>query len=91
MTFARLKQRFSASRFDRLRSTQSKEIIRILGASFSASAPHYHIEVFISLGLIPVERGGAFHLEVQPHNARKICEWPGEEERCHRCHYSQTP
>jgi hypothetical protein len=78
MTFAMLKQRFSASRFDRLSSAKSNEIVRILGAWFSASAWHYNIEPFISAGLVPVERGAVFYLEVQPQNARRVRQWPGD-------------
>jgi hypothetical protein len=64
--------RFSASNFDRLSSPKWNEIVRIFGAWFSASAPNYNIEAFISAGLVPVERGEVFYLEVQPQKARRV-------------------
>jgi hypothetical protein len=71
MTFAMLRQRLSASMVDRLSSIQSNEIVRILGAWFSASTLHRNIEAFMSAGLFPVERGVVFCLDVQAQNVRR--------------------
>jgi hypothetical protein len=64
LTFALLKQNFSASRFNQLASPQSNQHVRTLGAWFAASAPHHNAEAFMSVGLIPVEREGRFFLTV---------------------------
>jgi hypothetical protein len=70
--FALLKQGFSSSRFNRLATPQSNQVLRILGAWFAASAPHHNIEAFTDVGLIPVERNGDVYLSVQPENARTV-------------------
>jgi hypothetical protein len=57
MTFALLKQRYSASKFSRLTGFQSNNVVRILGAWFAASAPHHNVEAFMNAGLIQIEPG----------------------------------
>lgn len=72
LTFAVMKQRFSASKFERLSNPQSNKIVRILGAWFAASVPHYNVEAFMSMGLIPEDRGGQIFLKVVPEEARRV-------------------
>ena len=72
LTFALMKQRFSASKFDRLSNPQSNKIVRILGAWFAASVPHYNVEAFMSMGLIPEDRGRQIGLRVVPEQARRV-------------------
>jgi hypothetical protein len=75
LTFALLNQRFAASKFDRLSTWQSNPVVRILGAWFSASAPHHNVEAFMSLGLIPVKRSGQFFLALHRDQARRVRRW----------------
>jgi hypothetical protein len=72
LTFAMMKQTFSASRFNQLANPQSNKVVRMLGAWFAASAPHHNVEAFMSVGLIPVERDGRFFLTVVPEKARRV-------------------
>jgi hypothetical protein len=72
LTFAMMKQTFSASKFNQLANPQSNKIVRMLGAWFAASAPHHNVEAFMSVGLIPVERDGRFFLTVVPEKARRV-------------------
>jgi hypothetical protein len=76
ITFALLKQRYSASRFGRLAAPQSNKLVRILAAWFAASAPHYNVEAFMNAGLIPVDRDGVMYLEVHPEHARRLRGFP---------------
>jgi hypothetical protein len=76
LTFALLKQRFSSSKFGRLTSGQSNKIVRILGAWFAASVPHYNVEAFMSIGLVPEERNGELYLAVHMEQARQLRGWP---------------
>jgi hypothetical protein len=72
LTFALMKQGFSASKFDRLVNAQSNKVVRMLGAWFGASAPHHNVEAFMNIGLIPEERDGQFVLKVVPEKARRV-------------------
>jgi hypothetical protein len=76
-----MKQRFSASRFDRLMNPLSNKVVRILGAWFSASIPHHNVEAFMNAGLIPEERGGRFYLTVRPEYARRLRNRDSQTER----------
>jgi hypothetical protein len=69
LTFAMMKQTFSASKVNRLMNLQSNAVIRMLSAWFAASAPHHNVEAYMSMGLIPVERDSCFFLAVYPENA----------------------
>jgi hypothetical protein len=71
-----LKKRYSSSRLSRLATAQSNKLVQIAGAWFAASAPHYNVEAFMNAGLIPVEHGGVFCLEVHPEYARRLHGWP---------------
>jgi hypothetical protein len=46
ITFALLKEGYSSSRFGRFTTAQSNKLVRILGAWFAASVPHYNVEAF---------------------------------------------
>jgi hypothetical protein len=52
----------SASSFNWLTNPHSNKVVSIFSAWFIVSAPHHNIEVFISMGLIPVERDWPFFL-----------------------------
>jgi hypothetical protein len=67
-----MKQTFPASKFDHLMNPQSDKVVRMLGAWFAASAPHRNGEAFMSMELIPVERGGRFFLTVHSEKARRV-------------------
>jgi hypothetical protein len=69
LTFAMMKQAFSASKFGRLMNPQSNKVVLMLGAWFSVSAPHYNVEAFMSMELIPVERDGRFFRVVHSEKA----------------------
>jgi NADPH:quinone reductase-like Zn-dependent oxidoreductase len=86
VTFALLKQRYSASRFSRLRTPQSNKLVRILAAWFAASIPHCNAEAFASAGLVPVQRGGVFYLEAHPEEARRLRGWPAAQSRPYHSH-----
>ena len=72
LTFALMKQRFSASKFDRLSNPQSNKIVRILGAWYAASVPHHNVEAFMSMGLIPEDRDLQIYLRVDREQARRV-------------------
>jgi hypothetical protein len=72
LTFALMKQGFSASKFNRLSNPQSNKVVRMLGAWFGASAPHHNVEAFMNVGLIPYERDGRFSLRVVNEKARRV-------------------
>jgi hypothetical protein len=72
LTFALMKQRYSASKFQRLENPQSNQVVRILGAWFAASDPHHNVEAFMSLGLIPVQEGNEIFLAVDREKARRV-------------------
>jgi hypothetical protein len=72
MTFGLLKQRFAASKFDGLSSAQFNRIVRILGVWFAASAPHYNVEAFMNIGLIPFRDGDQFFFRVMREHARSV-------------------
>jgi hypothetical protein len=74
--FALMKQRSSASKFQRLTNPQSNQLVRILSGWFAASAPHHNVEAFMSLGLIPFEESGQFFLRLDREQARRVREWP---------------
>jgi hypothetical protein len=76
LTFALMKQRYSASKFQRLTNPQSNQVVRILGAWFAASAPHHNVEAFMSLGLIPFRESNCCFLRVDRERARRVREWP---------------
>jgi hypothetical protein len=76
LTFALMKQRYSASKFQRLTNRQSNEVVRILGAWFAASAPHHNVEAFMSLGLIPFRESNCCFLRGDRERARGVREWP---------------
>jgi hypothetical protein len=76
LTTALVKQRFAASKFDHLSAPELNRVVRLLGAWFSASAPHHNVEAFMNLGLIPVERSGQFFLEFHAERARRVKRWP---------------
>jgi hypothetical protein len=69
LTFAMMKQTLSASKFDRLMNPQSNKVVRMLDASFVASALDYNVEAFMFMGLILVERDGRFFLTVHTEKA----------------------
>jgi hypothetical protein len=70
---------------------QSNKFVRILGAWFAASAPHDNVEAFTNAGLIPVEHGGGFCLEVHPEHARRLRGWPAARAAIPRRHSHLTP
>jgi hypothetical protein len=72
LTFALMKQTFSASRFNQLANPQSNQVVRMLGACFIASASHHHVEAFMSVGLIPVKREERFFLTVVTEKAPRV-------------------
>jgi hypothetical protein len=72
LTFDTMKRPFSASKFHRWVNRQSDQALRMLGGWFSASFLHYNVEVFMSLGLIPVERDGRFLLTVHSEKAPRV-------------------
>jgi hypothetical protein len=74
LTFALMKQRFSASKFDWLANPQSNTVVRIFGAWFAANAHHHNVEAFMNPGLIPEESAGRFSLKVIPEQARRVRE-----------------
>jgi hypothetical protein len=76
LTFAVLKQRFSASKFGRLATAQSNKIVRILGAWSASSVPHSNVEAFMSVGLMSEERNGDLCLTVTMEQARELRAWP---------------
>jgi hypothetical protein len=47
-----------------------------LAVWFAASAPHYNVDTFMNAGLMPLEHGGVFCLEVHPEHARMLRGWP---------------
>jgi hypothetical protein len=73
LTFALMKQGFSALKFNRLSNPQSDKVVRMLGVWSGASAPHHNVEAFMNVGLIPYERDGRFFLRVIPEKARRVC------------------
>jgi hypothetical protein len=76
LTFSLLKQGFAASKFARLSTPQSNRLVRILGAWFSARAPHNSVTEFMNIGLIPFYRGGRYYLQLQLEHARNLRRWP---------------
>jgi hypothetical protein len=72
LTFALMKQGFSASKFNRLVNRQSNKAVRMLGAWFGARALHHNVKAFMNVGLIPYERDGRFFLTVVPEKARRV-------------------
>jgi hypothetical protein len=75
LTFALMKQPYSASKFKRLTNPQSNQLVRILSGWFAASAPHHNVEAFVSLGLIPFEESGQFFLRLDQEQAWRVREW----------------
>jgi hypothetical protein len=71
-----MKQRHSASKFQRLTNPQSNQAVRILGAWFAASDPHHNVEAFMSLGLFPLEVSNDIFLIVDREKARQVRGWP---------------
>jgi hypothetical protein len=53
----------------RVSTHQSRQIVRMLGSFYAATAPHLVVEAFQSMGLIPEERDGEMYLraEMQGH------------------------
>jgi hypothetical protein len=51
---------------------ESNKFVRILGACFAASTPHYNVETFANAKFIPAERGGVFYSEVHPEHAWRL-------------------
>jgi hypothetical protein len=74
-----------------LSSSQSKEIVAILGAWLSTSALHNNIDVFMKAGLFPVERNPVFYLDVQAQNGRSLPQWPGDGGEIRQVPLPQTP
>jgi hypothetical protein len=72
LTFAIMKQGFSASKCNRLVNPQSNKVVRMLGSWFGASAPHYNVEAFMNVSVIPYERDGRFFLRLAPGKARRV-------------------
>jgi hypothetical protein len=75
LTFALMKQRYSASKFQRLANPQSNQVVRVLGAWFAASNPHHNVEAFMSLSLFPSEASGDIFLIVDREKARRVRGW----------------
>jgi hypothetical protein len=71
-----MKQRYSASKFQRLTNPQSHQVVRILGAWFAASDRHHNVELFMSLGLFPLEASNDIFLIVDREKARRVRGWP---------------
>jgi hypothetical protein len=72
LTFALMKQGFSASKFNRLLNPQSNKVLCVLGAWFGASAPHHNVEAIMNVGLISYEHDDQFFLRVVPEKARRV-------------------
>jgi hypothetical protein len=78
LTFALRKRHFSGSSLSPSENPQSNRLVRILGAWSESSAPHYNIEAFLRIGLVPFEeplRFGEYYLRAQREAAR--CARPG--------------
>jgi hypothetical protein len=75
LTFALMKQGFSAPKFNQLLNPQSNKVVRMLGAWCGASALHHKVEAFMNVGLIPYERDGRFFLRVVPEKAPRVRGW----------------
>jgi hypothetical protein len=72
LTFAFMKQAFSASKFNRLANQQSNKVVRMLGAWFGASALHHNVDAFMNVGLTPHERNGRFFPRAATEKARRV-------------------
>jgi hypothetical protein len=72
ITFAVLKGHFASARVARVNTEQSTKIVRMLGPFYAATAPHLVIEAFMSMGLIPEERGGEMYLTIKMQGARRV-------------------
>jgi hypothetical protein len=58
MTFALLKQHYSSSKSSRLARAQSNQVVCILSAWFTSSAPHQNVEALMNAGIVPEKRDG---------------------------------
>jgi hypothetical protein len=72
ITFAVLKGHFASARVARVNTAQSRKIVRMLGSFYAATAPHQVVEAFMSMGLIPEERGGEMYLTAKMQGARRV-------------------
>jgi hypothetical protein len=72
ITFSVLKGHFARARVARVNRPQSRQIVRMLGSFYEAAAPHQVVEAFMSMGLIPEERGGEMYLTVNMPGARRV-------------------
>jgi hypothetical protein len=71
VTFALLKQYFSAAKFNLLDNPQSNRIVRMLGAWFASSPLRHNAEALISLGSVPYMLNSEVYLRVDRSQARR--------------------
>jgi hypothetical protein len=72
ITLSALKGHFARARVARVNTPQSRKIVRMLGSFHAATAPDQVVEAFMSMGLIPEERGGEMYLTVNMPGPRRV-------------------